>query len=152
MLEGKRMILTEENKKLLQLAAKAAGYTLYLYKNDIHKYEQFKIKTNEQWKTWNPLEDNSDVLQLACDLNIEYIFQSPSTILAKESGIKGPVFFKKHSYIVDYVPEEMFNSAYAPDREHASYLVTYRGLIRGKEIAIRKALVCCAAAIGKYIK
>ena len=57
------------DRELLELAAKAAGYTIRIEDGDIY----LRIDRNAfgfQWEYWNPLTDDGDALRLAVNLGI----------------------------------------------------------------------------------
>ncbi len=143
------------DRELLELAAKAIGLEIKPaeVKNVTAQGDDRFIgylTEPEQWpRGWfDPLTNDGDALRLALALNIEYEFQSSCIVVAEVSRIGGSIFDKKHSATVDYVPEEMFASSYGPDISHANYLVS-TGMIRGKASAVRLAIVCAAAEVGR---
>lgn len=56
----------------LTLSAKAIGYRLYKYVNDVHHYTQYlvidKQKSRLDWKVWNPFINNDDIFKLIVNL------------------------------------------------------------------------------------
>lgn len=61
---------TQEQRMLLELAARAAGYKVY------GNGKLFRIwkDSNVEWVDWNPLTDDGDALRLAVKLGIELAF------------------------------------------------------------------------------
>lgn len=109
------------DKELLELAAKAAGYSMSPYWDNGTKFE-----VTEGPHGWNPLTDDGDALQLAVKLSIAVEPYSPelSTVAYIDSQL--------HNVSIDSVsPREWYNGdPYA---------------------ATRRAVVRAAAEIGKTL-
>jgi hypothetical protein len=58
------------DKELLELAAKAAGFTLEEHYDD----DQYYPWCTETHAFWNPLADDGDALRLAVKLNLDVVF------------------------------------------------------------------------------
>lgn len=126
------------DRELLEKAAKAAG---------MWDAENGCIDV-----PWSPLTDDGDAHRLAVKLRIWIDYQgcgdSTPAHVSAHYYLKGLYGAPNHRWVnEDYVPEEMFSSAYMPDRTHAAYQLE-QGLIRGLEPATRRAIVRAAAAIG----
>ena len=63
--------MIQDSETLLQLAARAAGYTLSHWNDGLEPYSSGEgyILTNN--RIWNPLEDSADALDLAMKLTYE---------------------------------------------------------------------------------
>ena len=70
------------DRELLELAAKAAGYTLRDH------YEGYPPIAEETNAAWNPLADDGDAFRLASALGLVVDFSRPSAALP----------FRRHSY------------------------------------------------------
>jgi hypothetical protein len=142
------------DRELLELAAKAAG--------DIHfpllwvrEFYGGLSPVNNRGESWNPLTDDGDAFRLAMKLRIwpDYCGRSettPAHASAMYKSIKGMRAATRWVH-EDYVPEEMFVSSHLHERTQAAYQIE-RGLIRGFEVAQRRAIVRAAAEIGKAMR
>ena len=60
------MVNEMNNRELLELAAKAAGYRVWVKEVTVRIWHP-----NTEWTTWNPLTDDGDALRLAVNLFIQ---------------------------------------------------------------------------------
>jgi hypothetical protein len=73
-----------DDKKLLELAAKAAGIE-YGWQ---HIYDDYEGSTSEKWD-WNPLSDDGDALRLAVKLGIKIergLWRNPPALAVGEQS------------------------------------------------------------------
>lgn len=72
------------DRELLELAAKAAGYKVY------GSGKLFRIwkDSNVEWVDWNPLEDDGDALRLAIQLEIDVSFGLRGAVIEQSHGKK----------------------------------------------------------------
>lgn len=74
----KRSVRELQEKELLELAAKAAGYRLHRYVNEVHHYEKLLLRDDSkhfsQWPEWNPLLNDGDRhrLQVTLKMTVAY--------------------------------------------------------------------------------
>ena len=117
------------DRELLELAARAAGYTL------IEHYAGLPLIAAELNAAWNPLTDDGDALRLAVKLGIKVM--------------PYPVFgYEKHSVLASrrwWAP---------PDDDDNTYIGPEVVEVYGTDplAATRRAIVRAAAAIGKDMK
>lgn len=137
---------------LLELVAKAASIKLAAWNDGDEPYSSgigFILPSNGMW---NPLANDSDALRLAVALGIEFRFridQGECVVAEQSKSLASSFRSHPQPVIVNYVPEHMFSSSYAPDRSHADYLTNIRGLERGVAAATRRAIVLAAATLVK---
>lgn len=68
------------DRELLELAAKAAGYTRTQWVEDAQGAQRFHVfSERSMWLEWNPLSDDGDALRLAMKLNIHISLYGPET-------------------------------------------------------------------------
>ena len=67
----------QEQRMLLELAAKAAGYKVY----DGGKLFWIWKDSNVEWVDWNPLTDDGDALRLAIDLELDVSLGKSSAVI-----------------------------------------------------------------------
>lgn len=108
------------DRELLELAAKAAGYSIqFKYKEGyISPHAQIKA-TLDYWSWWEPLTDDGDALRLMATLNINVFYReniNGAFVIAERAGI-------------NFCPESL-------DGPH-------------EDAATRRAIVRAAAEIGK---
>lgn len=151
------------DRELLELAAKAAGYDKSMEVEGrcdatgnwtIYIKNRSWVNGKERLEYWNPLKDDGDAFRLAVKLRIWVDYRGCS--------ISTPAHISAHYYDMSawskpkrwlnehYVPDEMFLSEYKEDRDYAKYQLG-QGLVRGLEIAVRRAIVRAAAEIGKEL-
>lgn len=96
--------MSDTDKELLELAAKAAGYSLYIWGT---KGEENVVRVDEERHyRWNPLTDDGDALRLAVKLklNVEfgnryYFDEGPMTFCGKywdSTDSEYYKYFQKH--------------------------------------------------------
>jgi hypothetical protein len=59
------------DKELLELAAKAAGYKVWIRCNGKVLHSDIWKNSNIEWTPWNPLTDDGDALRLAVKLGLD---------------------------------------------------------------------------------
>ena len=88
------------DKELLELAAKAAGYELdyesYTAMN-LHRPMACRIKGRDVWFKWNPLTNDADALRLAVKLSIDLLFM-PEQELVYADGTPEECRFSEDPY------------------------------------------------------
>lgn len=90
------------DRELLELAAKAAGY-----EKDWHWNSHFimsaggSVKEGNSWVTWNPLTNDGDALRLACDLGLR-IYPVARTSSGAVCSAVGSVTCERLSEVADY--------------------------------------------------
>ena len=141
------------DRELMEMAAKAAGYSLSAVSDMIWS------DAAVEYIPWNPLTDDGDALRLAVNLSITMDFGGRSETVPANVCANLP---KKHrwwatggiSWVAqEYVPEEMWATGRAEDCRFADwYLQTYPDAVKGIGPATRRAIVRAAAEIGKQIK
>lgn len=124
-----------DDKELLELAAKAAGYKLHHYVNDVHHFEHLKLMTDahwSQWKEWNPIADDGDALRLAVKLGL--CIERTNSLTDGSGCTKVRISDYSKSYLSGphYVEEDV--------RSAGSYAAT------------RRAITRAAAEIGKAMQ
>jgi hypothetical protein len=73
--------MTDTDKELLELAAKAAGYNMAEVSDGYPMYI-------EGYGLWNPLEDDGDALRLAVKLRLEVcVWDTDTTVLTSDDDI-----------------------------------------------------------------
>ena len=73
------------DRELLELAAKAAGYSL-LFAAEMGTTPY--IKDGRHFPTWNPLEDDGDALRLAIKLEMDVSFGLRGAVIEQSHGRK----------------------------------------------------------------
>ena len=77
----------EEQRTLLNLAAKAAGYKVH----GSGKLFWIWKDSNVEWVDWNPLTDDGDALRLAVKLGIEMLFTKNRVGAGRHSSASAPL-------------------------------------------------------------
>ena len=70
---------THDDKTLLELAAKAAGYEFWDYNGSYRVRTRPNREEYPEWEPWNPLTDDGDALRLAVKLRMEVNIEMFST-------------------------------------------------------------------------
>jgi hypothetical protein len=150
------------DRELLELAAKAAGYQLdglaskYVVQ-DVHLDSFLRLNEQGGHSTWNPLTDDCDALRLAVKLNLNLRFGAsdsdfhPALIYADLP--RSPYVSRKRDWLsVEFIPDDLLSSQNPETASYASYLIrNYPELVQGKNAATRRAIVRAAAEIGKAL-
>lgn len=86
----------------LKLSAKAIGYRLYQYVNDVHHYTQYLVideqKSRINWRIWNPFENDDNIFTLIVNLPMidfnkirDHVYQSADKDTNKEQLIRDAI-------------------------------------------------------------
>lgn len=147
------------DRELLESAARAAlmwkdAFSLDDEWNPVWDKEKgFYLAWGNGW--WNPLTDDGDVLRLAVKLRISpsfggYATEGQGWVEASYPNPRDRHTGIKEQVQVAYAPEEMFHNP--RHAKYAAYLMANYGdeLVRGLEVATRRAIVRAAAAIGAH--
>jgi hypothetical protein len=148
------------DRELLELAAKAAGLSAYVYIGpegllewvDETDDEEGYFPNPVQW--WNPIRSDGDALWLAVKLRIwvDYYGCGSSVPAYVSANYHLSIYRGTRKYVnVYYVPDEMFTSDRQDERSHALYQMEEEGHPRGIEVATRRAIVRAAAEIGRQM-
>jgi len=112
--------MSEEDKQLLMLAAKAVGYKI----NESDSLKWLRVSDHDGDWQWNPLVDDGDAIRLAVKLHLDIAFYFDSRF-----GIHNEVGVYSH---------------------HQKHHIKEGMKINSDELAIvRRAIVCVSAEIGR---
>ncbi len=135
------------DRKLLELAAKAAGIDW----NGDSGYRltgQIGATNVPMAVQWNPRDDDGDSRRLEVKLKIELSFYLDHVYARQAQGNRS-ITKVPQTAVVNFIPEELFASSYAPDVSQAIYQVNVMGVLRGVDAAARLAVLRAAAEIGR---
>lgn len=151
------------DRELLEAAAKAAGIEQptgqrgYVAQDGAFVF--YLDCEGKAARTWNPLNDDGDALRLAVTLEITLDFHGCSETIRANVFANLP---KKRQWWAsggphwvrqEYVPEEMWRTGREEDVRFADwYLENEIDVVRGLDVATRRAIVRAAAEISRESK
>lgn len=83
--------MTESDRELLELAAKAAGVRLFVWGAKGAENICLKLDDNTPGPRWNPLTDDGDALRMAVELKLEFEWWKNGVSIGRDDLPPAPI-------------------------------------------------------------